>query len=226
MKKVLVIILSLLEFCQFSLFAKALDMNNTEIEVSQNIESQDGKKKSGKIFDSNQHAEIIDTTETERKKKQFLQTNWYDTFLEIGYLSNEGNSGIAAGLGMESKSKSSYVIWQNCFDLIYYKNDLDFIWVPAIFLGSYTIKIGAGIPLGIGLYSYTVKNTYLYSWEERKLDFSLNIGIKPSIKLTIKNVSFEAYYQYLAKILTERGDTIKSNEFGLILKFNFQEETL
>ena len=223
MKKVLVIILSLLEFCQFSLFAKVLDMNNTEIEVSQNIESQDGKKKSGKIFDSNQHAEIIDTTETERKKKQFLQTNWYDTFLEIGYLSNEGNYGIAAGLGMESKSESSYVIWQNCFDLIYYKNDLDFIWVPAIFLGSYTIKIGAGIPLGIGLYSYTVKK---YSWEELKLDFSLNIGIKPSIKLTIKNVSFEAYYQYLAKMLTERGDTIKSNEFGLILKFNFQEETL
>ena len=226
MKKIAVFVLSLLVFCQFSLFAKVLDMNNTQTEASQNIESQEGEKKSGKIFDSNQHAEIIDTTEMKIKKKQFLQTNWYDIFLEIGYLSNEGNSGIAAGLGMESKSKSSYVIWQNCFDLIYYKNDLDFIWIPAIFLGSYTIKIGAGMPLGIGLYSYTVKNTYLYSWEERKLDFSLNIGIKPSIKLTIKNVSFEAYYQYLAKILTERGDTIKSNEFGLILKFNFQEETL
>ena len=173
MKKIIMVfILSLLVFCQFSLFAKALDMNNIQTETSQNIESQEGKKKSGKIFDSNQHAEIIDTTEMKRKKKQFLQTNWYDIFLEIGYLSNEGNSGIAAGLGMESKSESSYVIWQNCFDLIYYKNDLDFIWVPAIFLGSYTIKIGAGMPLGIGLYSYTVKNTYLYSWEECKFLWS------------------------------------------------------
>lgn len=224
MKKIIMV--CLFAFCQFLSFAKALDMNNIQEETSQNIESQEEEKKSGKIFDSNQHAEIIDTTEIKRKKNIFLQENWYDTFLEIGYLSNEGNSGIAAGLGMESKSKSSYVIWQNCFDLIYYKNNLDFIWVPAIFLGSYTIKIGAGIPLGIGLYSYTVINTYLYSREEWELDFSINIGIKPSIKLTIKNVSFEVYYQYLAKMLTERGDTIKSNEFGLILKFNFQEETL
>lgn len=225
MKKILII--CLFAFCQFSLFAKVLDMDNIQTESSQNTQSQESEKeKSGKIFDSNQHTEIISITETKKKQNQFLQANWYDVFLEIGYLSNEGNAGITAGLGAESKSESSYVIWQNCFDLIYYKNDLDFIWVPAIFLGSYTIKIGAGMPLGIGLYSYTVKNTYLYSWEELKLDFSLNIGIKPSIKLTIKNVSFEVYYQYLAKMLTERGDTIKSNEFGLILKFNFQEETL
>ena len=221
MKKILIIYL--FAFCQFSLFAKALDMNNIQEETFQNAESQEEEKKSGKIFDSNQHAEIIDITEM---KEQFLQENWEDIFLEIGYLSNEGNSGITAGLGVESKSKNSYAIWQNCFDLIYYKNNLDFIWVPAIFLGSYTIKIGAGIPLGIGLYKHTVINTYLYSREEWELDFSINIGIKPSIKLTIKNVSFEVYYQYLAKMLTEHGDTIKSNEFGLILKFNFQEETL
>lgn len=220
MKRILII--CLFAFCQFSLFAKALDMNNIQEETSQNIEPQEEEKKSGKIFDSNQHAEIIDTAEIKRKKNIFLQANWEDIFLEIGYLSNEGNSGIIAGLGVESKSKNSYVIWQNCFDLIYYKNNFDFIWVPAIFLGSHTIKIGAGIPLGIGLYSHTVINTYLYySREEFELDFSINIGIKPSIKLTIKNVSFEAYYQYLAKMLTEHGDTIKSNEFGLILKFNY-----
>lgn len=226
MKKFFMMILTIV-MMTVSMFAKTLDMDNIQTESSQNTQPQESEKeKSGKIFDSNQHTEIISITETKKKQNQFLQANWYDTFFEIGYLSNEGNSGITAGLGVESKSESSYVIWQNCFDLIYYKNDLDFIWVPAIFLGNYTIKIGAGIPLGIGLYSYTVKNTYLYSWEERKLDFSLNIGIKPSIKLTIKNVSFEVYYQYLAKMLTERGDTIKSNEFGLILKFNFQEETL
>ena len=224
MKKILII--CLFAFCQFSLFAKALDMNNIQTEASQNIEPQEEEKKSGKIFDSNQHAEIIDTAEIKRKKNIFLQANWYDIFLEIGYLSNEGNSGITAGLGMESKSESSYAIWQNCFDLIYYKNNFDLRWTPSVFLGNHTIKIGAGIPLGIGLYKYTVINTYLYSREEWELDFSISIGIKPSIKLTIKNVSFEAYYQYLAKMLTEQGDTIKSNEFGLILKFNFQEETL
>lgn len=224
MKKILMGLVLFL--CTFSLFAKALDMNNIQEETSQNIESQEEEKKSGKIFDSNQHAEIIDATETKRKKEQFLQEYWEDIFLQIGYLSNEGNSGITAGLGIESKSESSYVIWQNCFDLIYYKNNLDLRWTPSVFLGNHTIKIGAGIPLGIGLYKYTVINTYLYSREEWELDFSISIGIKPSIKLTIKNVSLEAYYQYLAKMLTEQGDTIKSNEFGLILKFNFQEETL
>lgn len=205
MKKKLLVV-CLFTFCYFPFFAKTLDMNNTQIEHSQNMESQESeKKKSGKVFDSNQHIEVNKSIERKKAQNQFLQTTWEDFFLEIGYLSNEGNSGIIVGAGVEFKSKNSYIIWQNCLDLIYYKNNLDLRWIPTVFLGNHTIKIGAGIPLGIGL------------------DLSLSIGIRPSVKLTIENISFEAYYQYLVKAFIDCDTIIKSNEFGLILKLNIED---
>ena len=221
MKKKLLVV-CLFVFCYFPFFAKTLDMNSTQTEPSQSIESQESEKKkeSGKVFDSNQHTEIIESIKRKKEQNQFLQTAWKDSFFEIGSLFNEDSSGIIVGRGLESKSKNSYIIWQNCFDLIYYENNFDFRWIPTIFLGNHTIKIGAGIPLGTGIYSYTEKdNSYTYLEEEDELDLSLSIGIRPSAKLTIKNVAFEIYYQYLAKVFISC-DTIKLNEIGLMLKFN------
>ena len=139
-------------------------------------------------------------------------------------MSNEGNSGIILGAGFDSKSKDSYIIWQHCFDLIYYKNNFDLRWVPTIFLGSHTIKIGVGIPIGIGLCSYTVIDNSYYQEPRVKneSDIFCSIGVRPSVKLTIENVSFEVYYQYLSKAFINC-DTIKSNEFGLILKLNIED---
>lgn len=196
-------------------------MDNTQTKFSQSVESQEsGKKKSGKVFDSNQHTETIKLIERKKEQNQFLQTTWEDFFFEIGFLQNEGNNGIMFGFGMESKSKNSYAIQQHCFDVIYYKDNFDFRWTPAVFLGNYQIKIGAGVPISIGTYHYTVTNEY--NNPEDEFDLSFGIGVRPSVKLTIKNVSFEAYYQYFAKVFICR-NTIKSNEFGLTLKFLMED---
>ena len=141
--------------------------------------------------------------------KYFHEMKYDDIFFEMGSLYNEGNYGIIIGMGVESKHENSYIIYQNCFDLAYYKNNFDLRWTPSVFLGNSIVKIGTGIPLGIGVYIY-----------EDLINPSISIGIRPSIKLTIKNISFEAYYQYLVKAVINSNDTIKSNEFGLILKIS------
>ena len=142
------------------------------------------------------------------ESKHFYEIEYDDTFFEMGSLYNKGNYGIIIGMGIESKYKNSYTIYQNCFDLVHYKNNFDLRWTPSVFLGNSMVKIGTGIPLGIGVYIY-----------EDILNPSISIGIRPSVKLTIKNISFEAYYQYLMKVFISH-DAVKSNEFGLILKIS------
>lgn len=142
------------------------------------------------------------------ESKHFYEIEYDDIFFEMGSLYNKGNYGIIIGMGIESKYKNSYTIYQNCFDLVYYKNNIDLRWTPSVFLGNSMVKIGTGIPLGIGVYIY-----------EDLINPSISIGIRPSIKLTIKNISFEAYYQYLMKASISH-DAAKSNEFGLILKIS------
>ena len=109
--------------------------------------------------------------------KYFYEIEYDDIFFEMGSLYNKGNYGIIIGMGFESKYEDSYTIYQNCFDLAYYKNNFDLRWTPTIFLGSHIVKIGAGIPLGIGGRIY-----------DDILDPSINIGIRSSAKLTIKNI--------------------------------------
>ena len=140
--------------------------------------------------------------------KYFYEIEYDDIFFEMGSLYNKDNFGIIVGMGFESKYEDSYTIYQNCFDLAYYKNNFDLRWTPTVFLGSHIVKIGAGIPLGIGGRIY-----------DDILDPSINIGIRSSIKLTIKNISFEAYYQCLMKAFISH-NAVKSNEFGLILKIS------
>ena len=140
--------------------------------------------------------------------KYFYEMEYDDIFFEIGSLYNKGNYGIIIGMGSESKYENSYTIYQNCFDLVYYKNNFDLRWTPSVFFGNSMVKISTGIPLGIGVYIY-----------DDILNPSISIGIRPSVKLTIKNISFEAYYQYLMKA-SINCDAVKSNEFGLILKIS------
>lgn len=137
------------------------------------------------------------------ESKHFFEIEYDDIFFEIGSLYNKGNYGIIIGMGIESKYENSYTIYQNCFDLVYYKNNFDLIWTPSVFLGNPMVKIGTGIPLAIGIYEYI---------------FNIGIGIRPSVKLTIKNISFELFYQCLTKTFISC-DAVKSNEFGLIIKF-------
>ena len=144
--------------------------------------------------------------------KYFYEIEYDDIFFEMGSLYDKGNLGIIIGMGFESKYKDSYTIYQNCFDLAYYKNNFDLRWTPSAFFGNSIVKIGTGIPLGIGVYIY-----------EDLINPSISIGIRPSVKLTIKNISFEAYYQYLVKAFISY-DAVKSNEFGLILKISTYTE--
>lgn len=144
--------------------------------------------------------------------KDFYEIEYDDIFFEIGSLYNKGNYGIIIGIGFESKYEDSYTIYQNCFDLVHYKNNFDLRWTPSVFLGNSMVKIGTGIPLGIGVYIY-----------EDIINPSISIGVRPSVKLTIKNISFEAYYQYLMKASISC-DAIKSNEFGLTLKISTYTE--
>lgn len=159
----------------------------------------------------------IDEFKETIKSKNFYAIGYEDVFFEIGSLYslyNKDNYGIMIGMGFETKYKKSYITFQNCFDLVYCdldycKNNFDLRWAPSFFLGNSIIKIGIGTPLGIGGCIYE-GNTYL----------SISEGVRPSIKLTIKNISFEAYYQYLIKGILSSDITIDSNEFGLILKIS------
>lgn len=135
--------------------------------------------------------------------KYFYELEYCDTAFEIGSLYNKGNYGIIIGMGFESKYEDSYITYQNCFDLVHCKNNFGLRYTPSVFFGNSIVKIGTGIPLGVYIYEY----------------LSINIGIRPSVKLTIKNISFEAYYQYLMKESISC-DAIKSNEFGLIIKIS------
>lgn len=186
MKKILAI---LFMFCQFSFFVEALDKIDKTDEFEEAIETLDELDKTDEII----------------KSKSFYEIEYGDIFFEIGsLLCNEANPMI--GIGFESKHENSYTIYQNCFDLVYYKNIFDLMWTPSVFLGNPIVKIGTGIPLGIGVYTY-----------EDIFNPSISIGIRPSVKLTIYNISFELFYQCLMKVFISC-DAVKSNEFGLIIK--------
>ena len=114
--------------------------------------------------------------------KFFYKLEYNDIFFEIGSLCNKGNYGIIIGMGFESKYEDSCTIYQNCFDLVYYKNNFDLRWTPSVFFGNSMVKIGTGIPLGIGVYIY-----------DDIINLSISIGIRPYVKLTIKNIAIAAY---------------------------------
>ena len=141
--------------------------------------------------------------------KCFYEIEYDGIFFEMGSLCNKGNS-IIIGMSFESKHKDSYTFYQNCFDLAYYKNNFDLRWTPSAFFGNSIVRIGIGIPLGIGVCIY-----------EDLINPSISIGIRHSVKLTIINISFEAFYQYLVKAFISY-DAVKSNEFGLILKIGVE----
>ena len=196
MKKILV---ALFMFCQFSFFAKALDYFE---EFEESIETLDE-------LDELDEVEELDRTDETIKSKSFYEIEYDDLFFEMGILYNLYNKDDVKpilGIGVETKYKNSYIIFQNCIDLVYLvytKNNADFVytdfvWTPTFFLGNSIIKIGVGAPLGIGGYIY---GDNLYSF--------ISIGARFSIKLTIGYISLEAYYQI-----------IESNEFGLTLKIS------
>ena len=188
MKKILV---ALFMFCQFSFFVEALDYFEEVEEVEEAIES-----------------------------KSFYEIEYGDLFFEMGILYNLYNKDDVKpilGMGVETKYKNSYIIFQNCIDLVCLastKNNVDFtytdfVWTPTFFLGNSIIKIGVGTPLGIGGYIYG-----------DNLSSFISIGARFSIKLTIGYISLEAYYQVLEKGALGSDYTIESNEFGLTLKIS------
>lgn len=193
MKKILVV---LFMFCQFSFFVEALDDSDAFEEA---IELD-------KLDEINEIDEVIEA-------KNFYEIEYDDLFFEIGILFNlynkEYNPRAIYGMGFESKYEDSYTIFQNCFDLVYIENNIDFVWTPTFFLGNSIIKIGVGTPLGIGGYIYG-DNLFIF----------IDIGVRPSIKLTIGFISFEAYYQHLTKWSLGTDYTIDSDEFGLTLKIS------
>lgn len=145
----------------------------------------------------------LDKTDEIIKLKSFYEIECFDIFFETGVLlCNEANPMI--GICFESKHENSYTIYQICFDLFSYKNIFDLMWTPTVFLGNSMVKIGTGIPLAIGIYEYI-------------FNIGIGIGIRPSIKLTVANISFELFYQCLMKVFISC-DAVKSNEFGLIIK--------
>ena len=181
------ILAALFIFCQFSFFVEALDKLDKTDEFEEAIETLDKLDKTDEII----------------KSKSFYEIEYGDIFFEMGsLLCNEANSMI--GISFESKHENSYTIYQNCFDLVYYKNIFDLMWTPSVFLGNPMVKIGTGIPLTIGIYEYI-------------FNIGIGIGIRPSIKLTVANISFELFYQCLMKVFISC-DAVKSNEFGLIIK--------
>lgn len=185
MKKILVAIFI---FCQFPFFVEALD----EFEGLESFEA-----------------------------KSFYEIEYDDLFFEIGILFNLYNKDdynlynkedyprAIYGMGVESKFKNSYIFYQNCIDLVYIENNIDFMWSPTLFLGNSIVKIGAGTPLGIGGYTHG-DNLFLF----------ISIGVRPSVKLTIGIISFEAYYQHLTKGILSTDYIIETDEIGLILKIN------
>ena len=170
-----------------------------------------------------EEVEEVDRTDETIKSKSFYEIEYDDLFFEMGILYNLYNKDDVKpilGMGVENKYKNSYIIFQNCFDLVYLsstKNNADFIytdfvWTPTFFLGNSIIKIGVGTPLGIGGYIYGDNLSSFIS--------IISIGARFSIKLTIGHISLEAYYQVLEKGALGSDYTIESNEFGLTLKIS------
>ena len=229
MKKILV---ALFMFCQFPFFVEALEEFEEVEEVEEAIETLD-KLEELEDFEEFEEAietldkleeveevEEVDRTDETIKPKSFYEIEYDDLFFEMGFLYNLYNKDdVKPILGMcaETKYKNSYIIFQNCIDLVYLfytKNNAfayaDFVWTPTFFLGNSIIKIGVGTPLGIGGYIY----------EDNPSSF-ISIGARFSIKLTIGYIiSLEAYYQGLEKGALGSDYTIESNEFGLTLKIS------
>ena len=204
MKRILV---ALFMFCQFSFFVEALDKFE---EFEEPIET----------LDKLDEVDEVDRTDETIKSKSFYEIEYGDLFFEMGILYNLYNKDDVKpilGMGGETKYKNSYIIFQNCIDLVYLastKNNADFtyadfVWTPTFFLGNSIIKIGVGTPLGIGGYIYG-----------DNLSSFISIGARFSIKLTIGCISLEAYYQVLEKWALGSDYTIESNEFGLTLKIS------
>ena len=222
MKKILV---ALFMFCQFSFLVEALDYFE---EFEESIETLDKLDKLDEVetldevevLDELDEVEELDRTDETIKSKSFYEIEYDDLFFEMGILYNLYNKDDTKpmlGMGVETKYKNSYIIFQNCIDLVYLastKNNADFVytdfvWTPTFFLGNSIIKIGVGTPLGIGVYIYG-----------DNLSSFISIGARFSIKLTILHISLEAYYQNLEKGALGSDYTIESNEFGLTLKIS------
>ena len=210
MKKILV---ALFMFCQFSFFVEALDYFEEFEEAIETLDKLDEVEEFEEV-------EEVDRTDETIKSKSFYEIEYDDLFFEMGILYNLYNKDDVKpilGIGGETKYKNSYIIFQNCIDLVYLvctKNNADFtytdfVWTPTFFLGNSIIKIGVGTPLGIGGYIYG-----------DNLSSFISVGARFSIKLTIGYISLEAYYQVLEKGALGSDYTIESNEFGLTLKIS------
>ena len=236
MKKVLAI---LFMFCQFSFFVEALDHFDEFEEAIETLDELDELEEAIEldkletldeldvsITKVNDFTDILakplkaelDTISLQKEtdetieSKNFYEIEYDDLFFEIGILYilyNKYTPRAIYGMGIESKYKNSYIICQNCIDLVYIENNVDLIWAPTLFLGNSVIKIGAGTPLGIGGYIYG-----------DNLSSFISIGARFSVKLTIWHISFEAYCQHLTKGVLGTDYTIESDEFGLILKIS------
>ena len=222
MKKVLAI---LFIFCQFSFFVEALDYFEEfeeaveildeleELEELDELEEIDETDETDEFeeLDKTDEFEELDKTDEIIKPKSFCEIEYDDLFFEIGilFLYNKYSPRAIYGMGIETKYKNSYIIFQNCIDLVYIENNIDLIWAPTLFLGNSIVKIGAGTPLGIGGYIY-----------EDNLSSFISLGARFSVKLTIWHISFEAYYQHLSKGFLGTDYTIEFDEFGLTLKIS------
>ena len=207
------------EFEEFEESIETLDYFEEFEEFEESIETLDELDELDEV-DEVDEVETLDRTDETIKSKSFYEIEYDDLFFEMGILYNLYNKDDVKpilGMGVETKYKNSYIIFQNCIDLVYLvytKNNADFvytdfIWTPTFFLGNSIIKIGVGTPLGIGGYIY-VDN----------LSSFISIGARFSIKLTIGHISLEAYYQVLEKGALGSDYTIKHNEFGLTLKIS------
>ena len=205
MKKILV---ALFMFCQFSFFVEALDYFEEAEEFEEFEEAIETLDKLDKLDE-------VDRTDETIKSKSFYEIEYDDLFFEMGFLYNLYNKDDVKpilGMCVETKYKNSYIIFQNCIDLVYSADFtyIGFVWTPTFFLGNSIIKIGVGTPLGIGGYVYG-----------DNLSSFISLGARFSIKLTIGYIiSLEAYYQVLEKGALGSDYTIKSNEFGLTLKIS------
>lgn len=219
MKKILI---TLLIFCQFPFFVEALDESEGLEEAIETLDKLEELDESEETIEAKSFYEIDNLDELESfEAKSFYEIEYDDLFFEIGILFNlyskddcnlynkEDYPRAIYGMGIESKYKNSYIFCQNCIDLVYIENNIDFVWTPTFFLGNSIIKIGAGTPLGIGGYTHG-DNLFLF----------ISIGVRPSVKLTIGFISFEAYYQHLTKGILSTDYIIETDEIGLILKIN------
>ena len=179
------------------------------IETLDKLDEVDRTDETIETLDKLDEVDEVDRTDETSKSKSFYEIEYDNLFFEMGILYNLYNKDdvkAILGMGVETKYKNSYIIFQNCIDLVYLastKNNvdftyIDFVWTPTFFLGNSIIKIGVGTPLGIGGYIYG-----------GNLSSFISIGARFSIKLTIGYISLETYYQ-----------VIESNEFGLTLKIS------